>query len=119
MWASWAAGTVASVMGSLMALAMREQFVAGAPLVEANRGDLRFGAPLTAITAAVVGVIGSLAAFLSGPVLWPLGAFSPTAALVVALGLLPQLKWRWSVLQVIGAAAAARSGWAGLAQLVS
>ena len=88
--------------------------LAGAPLVEASRGDLRFGAPLTAITAAVVGVIGSLAAFFSGPVLWPLGAFSPTAALVVALVLLAQLKWRWSVLQVIGAAAAAGSGWAGL-----
>ena len=91
----------------------------GAPLVEASRGDLRFGAPLTAITAAVVGVIGSLAAFFSGPVLWPLGAFSPTAALVVALGLLAQLKWRWSVLQVIGAAAASGACWAGLAQLVS
>jgi chromate transporter len=93
--------------------------LAGAPLVEASRDDLRFGAPFTAITAAVVGVIGSLAAFFSGPVLWPLGAFSPTAALVVALGLLAQLKWRWSVLQVIGAAAAAGSGWAGLAQFVS
>ena len=93
--------------------------LAGAPLVEASRDDLRFGAPFTAITAAVVGVIGSLAAFFSGPVLWPLGAFSPTAALVVALGLLAQLKWRWSVLQVIGAAAACGACWAGLAQLVS
>lgn len=93
--------------------------LAGAPVVEASRGDLRFGAPLTAITAAVVGVIASLAAFFSGPVLWPLGAFSPTAALVVALGLLAQLKWRWSVLQVIGAAAAAGVGWAGLALLLS
>lgn len=93
--------------------------LAGAPLVEASRGDLRFSAPLTAITAAVVGVIASLAVFFSGPVLWPLGAFSPTAALVVALGLLAQLKWRWSVLQVIGAAAAAGAGWAGLALLLS
>ena len=92
--------------------------LAGAPLVEASRGDLRFSAPLTAITAAVVGVIASLAVFFSGPVLWPLGAFSPTAALVVALGLLAQLKWRWSVLQVIGAAAAAGVGWAGLALLL-
>jgi len=91
----------------------------GAPVVEASRGDLRFGAPLTAITAAVVGVIASLAAFFSGPVLWPQGAFSPTAALVVALGLLAQLKWRWSVLQLIGAAAAAGAGWAGLALLLS
>jgi hypothetical protein len=38
---------------------------------------------------------------------------------VVALGLLAQLKWRWSVLQLIGAAAAAGAGWAGLALLLS
>ena len=93
--------------------------LAGAPLVETSRGDLRFSAPLTAITAAVVGVIASLAAFFSAPVLWPLGAFSPTAALVVALGLLAQLKGRWSVLQVIGAAAATGACLAGLELLLS
>ncbi len=93
--------------------------LAGAPLVETSRGDLRFSAPLTAITAAVVGVIASLAAFFSAPVLWPLGAFSPTAALVVALGLLAQLKGRWSVLQVIGAAAATGAGRAGLELLLN
>jgi chromate transporter len=92
--------------------------LAGAPLVEASRGDLRIGAPLTAITAAVVGVIASLAVFFAGPVLWPVGTFSPGAALVVALGLLAQLRWRWSVLQVIGAAAATGLAWAGLAPLV-
>ncbi|GAB3767675.1 chromate efflux transporter [Ramlibacter monticola] len=37
--------------------------LAGGPLVESTHGDLRFTAPLTAITAAVVGVIGSLALF--------------------------------------------------------
>ena len=81
--------------------------LAGAPLVEASRDDLRLGAPLTAITAAVVGVIVSLAVFFAGPVLWPGGAFQPAAALVVALALLVQLRFGWSVLQVIGAAAAA------------
>jgi chromate transporter len=35
--------------------------LAGGPLVEATHGQLRFTAPLTAITAAVVGVIASLA----------------------------------------------------------
>ena len=80
--------------------------LAGAPLVEASRGDLRLGAPLTAITAAVVGVIASLAVFFAGPVLWPSGAFHPAAALVVALALWAQLRLGWSVLQVIGCAAA-------------
>jgi chromate transporter len=37
--------------------------LAGGPLVESTHGDLRFTAPLTAITAAVVGVIASLALF--------------------------------------------------------
>ena len=81
--------------------------LAGAPLVEASRGDLRFGAPLSAITAVVVGVIASLALFFAGPVLWPAAAFNPWAALVVVAALVLQLRLRWSVLQVIGAAAAA------------
>ncbi|MFM2172234.1 MAG: hypothetical protein RLZZ54_161 [Cyanobacteriota bacterium] len=79
--------------------------LAGAPLVEASRGDLRFGAPLSAITAVVVGVIASLALFFAGPVLFSDGAFQPLAALVVIAALIAQLKWRWSVLRVIGVAA--------------
>ncbi|MEB3235064.1 MAG: chromate efflux transporter [Cyanobacteriota bacterium] len=80
--------------------------LAGAPLVEASRGDLRFGAPLSAITAVVVGVIGSLALFFAGPVLWPGGSFAPWAAAVVAAALALQLLARWSVLRVIAIAAA-------------
>jgi len=80
--------------------------LAGAPLVEASRGDLRFGAPLSAISAVVVGVIGSLALFFAGPVLFSDGAFQPWAAVVVIAALIAQLKWRWSVLRVIGVAAA-------------
>ena len=91
--------------------------LAGAPLVEASRGDLRFGAPLSAITAVVVGVIASLALFFAGPVLWPAGAFNPWAALVVAAALFAQLRLRWSVLQVIGAAAAVGAVLAGVAKL--
>jgi chromate transporter len=44
--------------------------------------------------------------FFAGPVLWPAGAFNPWAALVVLAALVAQLRFRWSVLQVIGAAAA-------------
>jgi chromate transporter len=47
--------------------------LAGGPLVEATRDDLRLTAPLTAITAAVVGVIASLALFFAFHVLWPAG----------------------------------------------
>jgi len=47
--------------------------LAGGPLVEATHGDLKFTAPLTAITAAVVGVILNLALFFAYHVLWPTG----------------------------------------------
>jgi len=62
--------------------------LAGGPLVESTRDDLRFTAPLTAITAAVVGVIVSLAAFFGAHVLWPGGLDGrfewPSAVLAVA-----------------------------------
>jgi chromate transporter len=45
----------------------------GGPLVESTHGNLRFTAPLTGITAAVVGVILNLAVFFAWHVLWPQG----------------------------------------------
>ncbi|HEY5603204.1 MAG TPA: chromate efflux transporter [Gammaproteobacteria bacterium] len=45
----------------------------GGPAVEATRGDLKFTAPLTGITAAVVGVVLNLAVFFAYHVLWPQG----------------------------------------------
>jgi chromate transporter len=43
----------------------------GGPLVETTHGNLKFTAPLTGITAAVVGVILNLAVFFAWHVLWP------------------------------------------------
>ena len=43
----------------------------GGPLVEATHGQIKFTAPLTAITAAVVGVIVSLGVFFAWKVWWP------------------------------------------------
>ncbi len=45
----------------------------GGPLVESTHGKLQFTAPLTGITAAVVGVIVNLAVFFAWHVLWPAG----------------------------------------------
>ena len=59
--------------------------LAGGPLVETTHNDLKFTAPLTAITAAVVGVILNLALFFGYHVLWPqgfAGAFDAVAALI-------------------------------------
>ena len=47
--------------------------LAGGPLVESTHNDLKFTAPLSAITAAVVGVILNLALFFGYHVLWPKG----------------------------------------------
>ncbi|OYW65959.1 MAG: chromate transporter [Hydrogenophilales bacterium 16-64-46] len=45
--------------------------LAGGPLVEATRGELKFTAPLTGVTAAVVGVIVNLAVFFAWHTFWP------------------------------------------------
>jgi chromate transporter len=45
--------------------------IAGGPIVESTRGELKFTAPLTAISAAVVGVILNLAVFFAWHTFWP------------------------------------------------
>jgi len=59
----------------------------GAPFIESTHGKLQFTAPLTAITAAVVGVIANLALFFALHVLWPQGLGGPFdfASLVIGL----------------------------------
>jgi chromate transporter len=59
----------------------------GAPFIETTHGDLRFTAPLTAITAAVVGVILNLAVFFAYHVLWPRGLGGPFEWISALLGL--------------------------------
>jgi chromate transporter len=78
----------------------------GGPLVEASRDDLRLGAPLTAITAAVVGVIVSLALFFAQPVLLPAGQLDGLALLLAVLAFLALSRWHWGVIRLIGVAAA-------------
>ena len=112
---SWPAALAATLVTVWFTFVPSFGFIlAGAPLVEASRDDLRLGAPLTGITAAVVGVIASLAVFFAGPVLWPAGRLQPAALLVVVLALWVQLRWRWSVMQVIGGAAACGLGLAAI-----
>jgi len=54
----------------------------GAPFIETTRGNLKLTAPLTAITAAVVGVIASLALFFAYHVFWPMGFISSAEGLM-------------------------------------
>jgi chromate transporter len=80
----------------------------GGPLVETTHGNLNFTAPLTAITAAVVGVIVNLALFFAYHVLWPqgfAGAFDGVSALIALLAALALFRFRQSVMRVIAASA--------------
>jgi chromate transporter len=88
---------------------------AGGPLVEATHGDLRFTAPLAAITAAVVGVIVNLALFFAGHVLWPDGArFDLAAAALTLAAALALWRYKVGVMPLIGACALAGLLWSQL-----
>jgi chromate transporter len=58
----------------------------GGPLIESTHGNLKFTAPLTGITAAVVGVIVNLALFFLVHVLWPQGFAMPFEWASLAIG---------------------------------
>ena len=82
----------------------------GGPLVESTHGDLRFTAPLTGITAAVVGVILNLAAFFAWHVLWPdgfAGRFDAFSLLVGLAALAALWRYRSGMIPVIFACGAA------------
>ena len=59
----------------------------GGPFIESTHGNLKFTAPLTGITAAVVGVIVNLAVFFAYHVLWPTGLSGHFEWLSAVIGL--------------------------------
>jgi chromate transporter len=87
--------------------------LAGGPMVEATRGEVKFTAPLTAITAAVVGVILNLAVFFAWHTIWPqatdatpfAGSVDILAALVAAASFIALWKYKVDIMKVIGACA--------------
>ena len=82
--------------------------LAGGPLVEATHDDLKFTAPLTAITAAVVGVILNLALFFAWHTWWPKGAegsFDAVAAGISLLAAIALIRYQRKVIHVIAACA--------------
>lgn len=82
--------------------------LAGGPLVESTHDDLRLTAPLTAITAAVVGVILNLALFFGYHVLWPQGfsgSFDSVSALIALGAAIALFRFKRHVIHVIAACA--------------
>jgi len=83
--------------------------LAGGPLVESTHGQIGFTAPLTGITAAVVGVIVNLAVFFAVHVLWPAGIdgrFDVVSALIGVAAAIALFRYKVGVIPVILACAA-------------
>jgi len=82
----------------------------GAPFVETTHGNISFTAPLTGITAAVVGVIVNLAVFFAYHVLWPRGFDGPfdwPSALIGAAAFIAMFRYKVGILSIVGASALA------------
>ncbi len=76
--------------------------LAGGPLVESTHGRLGFTAPLTAITAAVVGVIASLGLFFMAHIAWRAdGRLDGVALALTALAALALVRFKLGVIPVI------------------
>jgi chromate transporter len=76
----------------------------GAPFIESTKNNLKLTAPLTAITAAIVGVIVSLALFFAQHVFLPSGGTIPDmfAMLAAFAGLVALVKYNVNVIKLIG-----------------
>jgi len=88
--------------------------LAGGPLVESTHGRLQFTAPLTAITAAVVGVIASLALIFIAHIAYPtrlgdrfLTNLDGVALALTGLAALALLRLQWGVVPVLASCALA------------
>jgi chromate transporter len=87
--------------------------IAGGPFVEATRNELKFTAPLTGITAAVVGVIINLAVFFAWHTFWPqatdaapfAGTFEWFPVIVAVAAFVALWKYKADVMKVIGVCA--------------
>ena len=114
-----AAGVLGACIATLFTFLPSFLFIlAGGPLVESTRDEVKLTAPLTAITAAVVGVIVNLAVFFALHVFWPkssLGALfaGPLDVASVAIAVIATIALVSKRVEVIPVIAA--SGLAGLA----
>ena len=120
-WARQVLGPDAVFLGAALAACVATWFtflpsfifiLAGGPWVESTRGKLTLTAPLAAVTAAVVGVIASLALFFIAAVAYPAGATGLfdarpdwIALLLAAAAAFALWRLKWGVMAVIAACA--------------
>jgi chromate transporter len=118
-WFEQAGGPGALLLGGVLGAVVATFFTflpsfvfifAGGPLVETTHGNLKFTAPLTAITAAVVGGIVNLALFFAWHTLWPqgfAGAFDWVAAAIAVAAGIALFRFKIGVITLLGASAVA------------
>jgi chromate transporter len=118
-WAKQVLGPEALFLGGALAATVVTFFtflpsfvliLAGGPAVEATHGRLGFTAPLSAITAAVVGVILNLALFFAAHVLWPQGLdghFDAAAAALTVAAAVALFRFKVGVMPLLAACAVA------------
>ena len=123
-WARQVLGPDAQFLGGALAACVATFFtflpsflfiLIGGPLVETTHGQLKFTAPLSAITAAVVGVIMNLAVFFAWHVWWPQatasapfsGGFDWFSVLLTLASAGALFRYKVGIIPVIAACAAA------------
>lgn len=99
------AGAVAATLVTWFTFLPSFLFIlAGGPLVESTHHSLKFTAALTAITAAVVGVILNLACFFGYHVLWPegfVGGLDWPSAIIAIAAAIALFRYKRGVIQVL------------------
>ncbi len=127
-WVGYVGGATKAVLGNPIAAGLAGAAVAtfftflpsflfilaGGPLIEATRNELKFTAPLTAITAAVVGVILNLAVFFAWHTFWPKATaaipfarpFEVIPVVMAAAAFIALWRFKIDILWVIGVSAA-------------
>ena len=112
-WTSQGFGSEAIVASAVIAAAIVTFFtflpsflfiLVGGPVIESTHGNLKLTAPLSAITAAVVGVILNLALFFAYHVFWPhgfTGALDKLSILISTIALLLMLRFKVGVISII------------------
>lgn len=102
------AGIAGAAVAALFTFVPSFVFIlAGGPLVESTRGNLRLTAPLTAISAAVVGVIASLALYFGRAVFFAGGTVQFEAVLLGLAAAVALLRYRVGTITLLAACALA------------
>jgi chromate transporter len=102
------AGAAGATVATLFTFVPSFIFIlAGGPLVESTRGNVRMTAALTAISAAVVGVIGSLALFFGRQVFFAGGQLQPAAIGIGVVAAVALLRYQVGTIKLIAACALA------------